>query len=100
VQEAFAAACGRGEDKAIVQSNGEIACGAWGVAEAVNPSAKADELPAKIQLGGRERRFEIGAVDVDGLLRQILSHWVADLLMGWSKSFLRFLPTMSEALKR
>ena len=82
VQEAFAAAGGCGEDKAIVQSNGEIACGAWGVAEAVNPSAKADELPAKIQLGGRERRFEIGAVDVNGLMRRKLCHWIADLLLG------------------
>ena len=82
VEEAFATASGRGEDKVVVESNGEVAGGAWGVAEAVDPSAKADELPAKIQLGGRERRFEIGAVDVNGLVRQILSHWIADLWMG------------------
>jgi len=82
VQEALATAGGRGEDKVVVESNGEIAGGAGGVAEAVNPSAEADELPAKIQLGGRERRFEIGAVDVNGLVRQILCHWIADLLLG------------------
>ncbi len=101
VQEAFAAAGGRGEDEVFVESNGEVARGAWGVAEAVDPSAEADELPAKVHLGGMERRFEISACRREWSAASCIESLDRGPLVLWgSESFLTFRPTTSEALKR
>jgi hypothetical protein len=98
-QEAFATACGCGEDEMFVETNGEVTGGTRSVAETMDPAAETSELPAEVGFGGVERRFEIGCFEVNRLLRHVLSHWIAALFWGFD-SFLTFCPTTSEILNR
>ena len=100
-KQAFATTRRRGEDEVLVEPNGEIARGAWSVAEAMDPAAETGELPAKVHLGGVEGSFEVSGFEVNCLLRHVLSHWIVALFFLWgSDRFLTFRPTASEILKR
>ena len=51
VQESFTAACRRGEDEVFIEPDGEVARGARGVAEAMNPTAETGELATQVHFG-------------------------------------------------